>query len=519
MRLRCVSNGHAPRLGFAVAGVLLVELVAGEASADEPRLKGEPRVLFESTELTRVVDAFDEGNPFDLHLSLGYRHSAKRAKIYREATLGDEGVSTENLSQPQVPVATYSESTNVLDTRADIGLYHDVAFVVRMPIVLSNDRSLSSFDGSEDIPHALAGASGEGPLFSLPFESPTRSGIEYLALGFDVGIMNQYRDRSMPTWVFGLEGQFNVSDPMRACTANPPEGQVQCAHPADVNRNGRSDENSELENAAQQAATVPLEGAFEGDRSAGVSRGVTGLELHTYVSKRIKYIEPYGGFRANFEFPTDSSDYGKLDLRGTLVAHPPLQGTMVGGISVVPWEVREQMQRILLDFRFEGSYRSEGQDYSELFDALGSSAAPSLRLPHYDRYIDGPDGESVVDTSSQKVYFTGLTDVQQHLLWKLQAEVTWQAGEYVRFKLGGAYTQVQSHILSNSQSCNPDFDPELAEAGRCRTTELGDDGEPEERATGLPNPSYRSVIDAPGRRYRVADSYNLDAWLRAIVMF
>jgi hypothetical protein len=247
---------------------------------------------------------------------------------------------------------------------------------------------------------------------------------------------------------------------------------------------------------------------------------MTGLELHTYVSKRIKYIEPYGGFRANFEFPNASSDYGRLDLRGTLVSHPPLQGTMIGGLSVVPWEVRSRMQRILLDFRFEGSYRSEGQDYSELFDALGSSDAPSLRLPHYDRYVAGPEeGESVVDTESRRVYFTGLTDVQQHLLWKLQAEVTWQAGEYVRFKLGAAYTQAQSHVLTNSQSCNPDFDPELSEAGRCRTTELGDDGDPYERATGLPNPSYRSVIDAPGRRYRVADTYNLDAWLRAVVMF
>ena len=519
MRLRCVSNGSPPRLGLAVAGVLLAELVAGSASADEPRLAGEPRVLFESTELTRVVDAFDEGNLFDLHLSLGYRHSAKRAKVYREGTLGDDGVSTENLSQPLVPVAQYTESTNLLEPRMDIGLYHDVALVVRMPIILSNDRRLTAFDGSNDINHALAGASGEGQLFSLPFESPTRSGIEYLALGFDVGIMNQYRDRSMPTWVFGLEGQFNVSEPMRACNANPAAGQVKCAHPADVNRNGTSDSNAELDDPAQQASDVELEGAFEGKRSPGVSRGMTGLELHTYVSKRVKYIEPYGGFRANFEFPNASSDYGRLDLRGTLVSHPPLQGTMIGGLAVVPWEVRSRMQRVLLDFRFEGSYRSEGQDYSELFDALGSSDAPSLRLPHYDQYVAGPEDESVVDTGSRRVYFTGLTDVQQHLIWKLQAEVTWQAGEYVRFKLGGAYTQAQSHIITNSQSCNPDFDPKLSEAGRCRTTELGDDGEPHEAATGLPNPSYRSVIDAPGRRYRVSDTYYLDAWLRAIVMF
>ena len=48
-----------------------------------------------------------------------------------------------------------------------------------------------------------------------------------------------------------------------------------------------------------------------GNRDAGVSRGTTALELHTFLSKRIKYIEPYGGFRALFEFQNDGATTGR----------------------------------------------------------------------------------------------------------------------------------------------------------------------------------------------------------------
>ena len=118
----------------------------------------------------------------------------------------------------------------------------------------------------------------------------------------------------------------------------------------------------------------------------------------------MKYIEPYGGFEALFEFQNESSDYGISDLQGSLVNHPPFQGSLIGGLAVFPWEVRDQFQRIELDFRFRGTYRSEGRDYSPLFDALGSSDAPSLRRPNFASFMQGPnaDNPSVVNPGSQR---------------------------------------------------------------------------------------------------------------------
>jgi hypothetical protein len=254
---------------------------------------------------------------------------------------------------------------------------------------------------------------------------------------------------------------------------------------------------------------------------------VTALEVHSYISRRIKYIEPYGGFSALFEFPTGASDYGATDIETSLVNHPPLRGTMIIGLYVIPWEQRERYQRVTFDFRFAGTYVSEGRDYSELFDALGSSSARSLRSPNYAQFqandLTTPPGAepvpSVVNPDSRRVYFTGLTDVQQHASYTLSSQFTWQAGEYVKFNLGGALTFVQSHLLTFDQACNADFDATVATAGPCRRSRQNDDGTTTFTPTGGPNPNFRRVINDPGQRFKVGTSTGFDAWLNATVMF
>ena len=197
--------------------------------------------------------------------------------------------------------------------------------------------------------------------------------------------------------------------------------------------------------------------------------------------------------------------------------HPPFQGTIIGGLAVIPWEVRDQFQRIEVDVRAAGTYRSEGRDYSPLFDALGGSDAPSLRRPNFatfqeNRGAGARDFPSVVNPNSQKVYVTGITDVQQHGIYTLSTAVTFQAGEYIKFNVGAAYTAEQGHIITFDQPCNPDFRNDVGAAGPCQSGVRGN-------ATGIPNPNYRAVIDAPGRRFRLDDSTIWDAWVNAIVMF
>jgi hypothetical protein len=386
-----------------------------------------------------------------------------------------------------------------------------------MPIILSNDRKLSDLSGSASQQNVvLQGGPNDGSqLFSLPFDSPHRSGIEYLAVGADFGFTNQYRDPTKPTWIAGFETRFSIGEPMHACNAAFPDsqpmgGQIRCAYPSDVNRNGHAGDSPGID-----------EGNFSGGQQPGVTRGTTGLEFHSMISKRIKYIEPYTGFQALFEFANAKSDFGSSDLKGAVVSHPPLQGWVYGGIQVIPWEVRESFQRITFDGRLGASYRSEGRDYSELFDALGSSSALSLRRPAYASFMADPNnpGGSVVDAGSQRVYFTGITTVSAYASIRASASVTWQAGEYIKFTAGGSFTRDQSHLITADQACNSDSSANLAESGPCRVETPNGDGTSTVHASGIPNPNYRATIDAVGRRFRTDDTDLWDGWIMGIVMF
>lgn len=507
---------------FPALGVLALSIAA---HAEEPRKVTEPPVLRESAEITSVADAFDDDDSFDLHLSLGFQQTWKNGNIQRETNSLADQFSSGNFVASNMNVAKYTETTSRLNTRAEIGLYKDIALVLRLPVILSNNRKLEAINSGMPQSVALAGLPGE-QLFSLPFQSPTRGGIEYLAVGLNVDAMNQQRDRSKPTWLIGIEGRFNVSEPMHACSKNPSlnltNSEVSCAYPSDINRNG-------IGNEAQYrdpTTGVMTEGSnFSGGRTEGVSRGTTGLEAHTYISKRTKYVEPYGGFSALFEFQNSSSDYGQTDLQGSLVNHPPFRGTLVGGIAVIPWEIRDQFQRVEVDFRATGTYVTEGRDYSPLFDALGSSDAPSLRRANFASFQDNTNAASaarypsVIDPTSQKVYVTGLTDVQQHGIYTFSTQVTFQAGEYVKFNVGGAFTAEEGHFITFDQPCNPDINKTVGTAGPCSSGTTSSTGVTNFVATGVPNPNYRPVINTPGRRFRADDATLWDAWINAIVMF
>jgi hypothetical protein len=236
------------------------------------------------------------------------------------------------------------------------------------------------------------------------------------------------------------------------------------------------------------------------------------------MSKRYKYIEPYGGFTALFEFQQDSSDYGISDVNQTLVNHPPLVGTMILGMMIIPWENREKFGRLTFDLRFMGQYHSEGRDYSELFDALGSSTASSLRQPNWSGYVANPTGSppSVVDPGSQKTYTTGLTDVLAYGSYRGSASIMWQASEYIKFQFGLGYGHDQGHVITGDAPCNPAHQ-EKATSGPCHTGDVtqGQAYTP----TGLPNPNYRGSINDVGRRFWVDASNTFDLFASAVVMF
>jgi hypothetical protein len=483
---------RATRVGLCIAAVLAWMGVMRSARADEPVAAREPQLMSETAEVTTVADAFDKNDPFDLNLVLGFTQSWKNAKIRRETNLYQPGLATGGFVPSSENIASYSSTMSTLLVGADVGIYHDLALILRVPVILSWSQGLSDLNGSAAVaPQVLADPAG-GQLFSTPFTSPTRSGVDYVSAGIDWAISNQQRDETKPTWVIGIEGRLAVGSPLHACNTNAPQGTPQCPDPS---------------NWTDPAA----------NRDPGISRGFSSVIGKTVWSRRFGYVEPYSGFWVQADFPTTNNDFGNWNPENNLERTPPLLGSFALGLEVIPYEHRERFQRLSADFRFKGTYHSPGRDYSELFDALGSSQAASLRAPNPAQWAVNPNAglpgqpQSIPAPGTQQIYFTGVTEQQAYGSFGVSASATFQVGEYVKFTAGTAFSYSQPHLVTAADTCNPSI-IDNGKAGPCRNVLNG-------QIQGVPNPDHHDIVDLPGHRFSVDDTTVVDLYFMGVVMF
>ncbi len=479
-------SGRQRQCGVSATLVAAVLALTAPASADEPVAARETRLLRETGENTTVIDAFDKDDPFDANLLLTFRQVWKNANIRRETAINQPALSSGGFVAGNENVAKYSQAISILEPGVDIGIFRDMALSFRLPIILADSRELTDLDGSTRNPERLQDAAGD-TLFSVPFRSPTRSGIDWFSLALNYAILNQQRDETKPTWVLGAETRIAIGPRLHACNDR---AAVKCPDPVNPGVN----------------------------RDPGISRGMNAMALHTIFSRRFGYVEPYGGVRMQIEVPQSNSDFGKTSgLRGALLDRPPVLGTFIAGTEIFPYERRESFQRIGIDMKLSATYHSPGREYSELFDALGSSQARSLRSPNPGAYRASPnDGSSVANPDVPPVYFTGITDQQAFGSFRGGLGLTWQTGEYVKVTMGAGLGYVQSHLVTAADACDPAFKSDAGQAGTCRTGSVSSfGGDP----TGIPNPNHRPVVDQPGRRFSVDDTTIVDLWISGVLMF
>lgn len=453
-------------ISFTVA---VLALTVGEARAQDERL----RLMAEPTGYADVIDAFDEDDPFDVNVTLGFERSRQSGRIRRE--LNDPRASGGRDSHNFADLADYEHQRNVLQLGVEAGIWRDLALRLRLPVVLSDsrtlratsqipaadvNRSLCTHDPGPDAPASTCttvdGAPGN-ELYTIPFDSPTRSGIDYLSLGLAWGIMNQHRDPHLPTWLVMIEGRFSLGEPMHACRS-------------------------------ADGGTTCIDG-----EEPGVSRDVNALRLETRASRRYRHVEPYAGLAFQIEWPKSGNQYTPS---GNLVGYqntlPPRTGEVTAGMTVVPWENRQAWQRFAVDLRLTARYESEGHDYGPLFDALGTSDS---------RFLTEANLEGIPDGSTQlrEVEFFGLTDTQARARLGGRIALEMWAAKYVRFSFGTGFYYTTAHMITFADACNPGVTPTGdtdARMGRCRS--------------GIINPHHRPAIDLPGRRFQLDDSITVD---------
>ena len=424
---------------------LCIAWALGVAIAHAQPTESRAGLLAEPIRYTNVADAFEEGDPLDVQVSLGFEHRESASSIERETIdyWSTDGRSNRNFFQ----VADHSAVVNELALQLDVGVYHDVMVTLRLPVVLGEDQELRPLPGEPCTPEntsdgcdALLEPSTSGmetPLFNLaqPLAAGHRSGLPGIELGAAWAVTNQYRADHLPTWVLRVLALIETGRVRAAC----------------------------------------LDG---GDCDPGIARGTNRFTLESRWSYRLRYLEPLFGVAQTFQWIA-RGDALFHPGAGALDPDPPWTTEMTVGTAFIPWEDRGRFQRVELDLEGKAAFVTAGQDYSPLFDALGTSENEHLR---------GPDADATDDATATGPRFTGLTHVDGYARLGLELAAVVRAARYVSFTLAGGLSHLTAHLLTGSEACNTDSTAR-GERGGC--------------IEGIVNPLYRPVIDTPGQRFRM----------------
>lgn len=453
-------------VGQAILGVALV-MWGGWAPSSARAEDEDLRLLREPALYTDVIDAFDEGDAFDLSFTLSYVRRVSRASIQRELSTADSVTGTADARL--LEVAETKRTVNQLMLGLQVGLYRDLALSLEVPLVLSDAQVLdlpAGLNGSQRaaIVDALAapvpGGDPGAPdqrLFDLssPQSSATRSGVPAVHLGLAWGVTNQYRSPELPTWVVGLQTRIGTGDVLAPC--------------------------------------------LDGDGcEPGISRGTAVLRVESRWSYRLRALEPYLGVAYVGEWATAAQrlfEPSGAALEGQAGTSLPTRMELTLGLAIVPWEDRMRFQRFSIDTTARANYVSAGRDFTPLFDVLGSSPSPYLTAPNYDRVSGDP-------AQRTEVPFTGVTNVAAHGQFGLDLAIVMQAARYVRFGLGFGLAYTTPHLLTGAAACNAEVSasPNDPRIGSC--------------SAGIVNPIHRPVLDLAGNRFRLGGA--LDTQLVAM---
>ena len=408
-----------------------------------------------AAEVTRVVTALDQDDTFDFNLTAAWFHDSHTAAINREAA-SSSGIQLN-------PDLKYAQTTDLLDLRTDFGILWDVGLHVDLPIVLAESNNLTVD------PAAPGGTTtfvrdGIYPAYngtsSTVFQSPTRSGLQYLGLGIQWAVFNQKRDDTKPTWTLGFDADLDIFKDMRFDPAAP-------------------------------------------DANTGVGLGYHQLIWSTWVSKRFRYFDPYFGASYMLPIRTNGSIY--QDQGGGQTSVNPQQfATVIIGVEQIAWENPSGDQRVTVELQAHAAEHFAGRGTSELWEPL--SGHPGCTLM----------GGTVTETCRTSLDVTtdamgtqhaspyaGVTDIDAYGSFGGEAGLNIQVGKYIRFRGLFGMTFDAAHFITN------------ASAGVDKNHNgLVESGDPNEA-----NPTYRESIDIPGRRFRVEDSRDWHLFLQGSLMF
>jgi hypothetical protein len=489
-----------------------------------------PQSAVRAADLTDVVDAADDGDPFDLHIEPKFKQVLKRSIIRREypcdPNVGQDGVARfprieVDCSEPSVVFRKEVETEreiNSLEFDVQIGIFKDVELNLNLPIIFSDQRRLKYADADAD--------RGVEPV--TPDTSSVDPSDENIVLDIERNGSSDLSRQSFTRFrYFSLAGEGNLGVERKGF------GDMSLGIAWNPFNQERDDTKSTLKLGFDY--TIPT-GEIAKPGNEGVGRGMHELKWTIAASKRFKYLEPYFGVSYVLPIASDKSLFQKDGLGQTLL-EPGQRAEVTFGSEFIPYENLKSGQRFVIDLGVHYAYTAEGRDYNPFFDALNSSecngltpreirdAIEAIRDPNRNadratintaacRWIlDQPgnaEGGAVFDPNVDDVSdigfsHDGILDYEAFATFGTHLRLSFEPSPYVRF---GALLKVEheeEHFISAARTgidSESDEDP---------TVRFDD---PNER-----NPHHNPNVDAVGNRFRLEDSFNFTWAINLAIQF
>jgi hypothetical protein len=446
-----------------------------------------------AADVTRLASSFEDKDPFDAHISVGYRRTLRRGAVKRERS----GSPDSGASLSIVKEARYTQIQHILDLRAEVGIWRDLQLHIALPITLSDSRTLGfalnggksclgpgpgqnnedncvtprnstlTADGFLNRDALLSNGVGWGKDSSLPWGSdrppigglllPNRAGVDQLHIGLTWAPFTQRADSTKPTVVVGFEWRIPVGAVMRYSPVTP-------------------------------------------NANTAVGRGVHELRWALTISRRFNsVIDPWFSMWYQLPLETSSSLFGKTDFDGSGQerAGPQQQGGFEVGLEIVPWEKPAKHHKVTIELKSWMTAFFEGRGYSPMWELFANNSrllGPCLRSA---ANPSGPllwDNGNYCRDENQTLPFPGITNIENYFNVGASVALSVHVTEYLYGRIGVSLSHDLAHLIT------------FADAGRSNDPS----GQVNLSDPAQVNPLYRPIIDSPGRRFRVEEATVFD---------
>lgn len=426
-----------------------------------------------------VASALDEGDRFDIHLSLDYGFELHRASVMREYAGLPGTAPTDPL--PLVKDLSFSGSRHVLTPRLEVGVFTDLALTVTLPVVLHDSRTLSLAGGidrsnSTTIRDGILPTDGfDAGGASLAtgrtlFRGPGRSGLDQVHLGLVWAAMNQERDDTKPTWKLGVEPRLAIGTPMRLDLADP-----------------------------------------NGD--TGVGRGLHELRLFTSFARRFGRLTPF--VELWWLTPLAESGDSAFESLGFGQERSAAQqrGGVVFGAEALVWA--RPGQRVTVDASAHLEAYFEGRGYSEMWEVFQYAGTPKGDPAAEPLVLDADPTQD----GRQDLVHPGVTAIENYLRMggQVRARGGFDTARFGRVDVGASFGLLfsQAHTITFADVGEdlPTCSATVPQPCEDEDNELVDPG------TAEVNPAHVPLVDFIGGRYRVDDVFDYVLRVEARILF